>query len=55
MLKRLIFVLILFREAFLHFMVSILQGYKSFLLPITKAPTVGATDVENLFDSQVGV
>jgi len=42
-----------FREAFLHFMVTILRGYRTFLLPITKAPTVGATDVENLFDSQV--
>ena len=41
------------REAFLHFMVSILQGYRKFLLPITCAPTVGATDVNNLFDSQV--
>ncbi len=41
------------REAFLHFMVSILQGYRQFLLPITSAPTVGATDVNNLFDSQV--
>ena len=38
------------REAFLHFMVAVLQGYRSFLLPITSAPTVGATDVENLFD-----
>ena len=25
-------------------------GYRLFLLPITKAPTVGATDVNNLFD-----
>ena len=41
------------REAFLHFMVSILQGYRQFLLPITSAPTVGATDVDNLFNSQV--
>jgi hypothetical protein len=41
------------REAFLHFMVAILQGYRHFLLPITSAPTVGATDVDNLFDSQV--
>eukprot|EP00095_Tigriopus_kingsejongensis_P005877 snap_masked-scaffold38_size502422-processed-gene-3.3 protein:Tk05877 transcript:snap_masked-scaffold38_size502422-processed-gene-3.3-mRNA-1 annotation:"c-myc promoter-binding protein" len=40
------------REAFLHFMVSILSGYRHFLLPITSAPTVGATDVENLFDQQ---
>lgn len=38
------------REVFLHFMVSVLAGYRLFLLPITKAPTVGATDVDNLFD-----
>ena len=38
------------REAFLLFMVQILSGYKSFLLPITSAPKVGATDVNNLFD-----
>lgn len=38
------------REAFLHFMVSVLAGYKSFLLPIVSAPTVGATDVANLFN-----
>ncbi len=41
------------REAFLHFMVGILSGYRHFLLPITSAPTVGATDAGNLFD-QVG-
>ena len=38
------------RDAFLKFMVSILAGYRHFLLPITSAPTVGATDVDNLFD-----
>ncbi len=38
------------REAFLHFMVAILSGYRNFLLPITSAPTVGATDAGNLFD-----
>ncbi len=38
------------REAFLHFMVSILSSYRPFLLPITSAPTVGATDAGNLFD-----
>ncbi|KAK9874779.1 hypothetical protein WA026_005585 [Henosepilachna vigintioctopunctata] len=36
-------------EAFLKFMVLILKGYKSYLLPITKAPTVGTTDTEALF------
>lgn len=38
------------REAFLVFMVNILSEYKSFLLPITAMPTVGATDVNNLFN-----
>lgn len=38
------------REAFLQFSVSILNGYKHFLLPIIKEPSVGATDVHNLFD-----
>ncbi len=40
------------RDAFLHFMVNVLSGYKSFLVPIKSAPTVGATDVNNLFDQQ---
>lgn len=38
--------------AFLRFMASILKGYRSFLLPITKQPTVGATDMKSLFDIQ---
>ena len=38
------------REAFLVFMVEILSGYKSYLLPIKSMPTVGATDVPNLFN-----
>ena len=38
------------QEAFLHFMAGILGGYRSFLLPITRAPSVGVTDVDNLFD-----
>lgn len=37
------------QEAFLKFMVHILRGYRSYLLPITKAPTVGTTDPEALF------
>ncbi|CAG9857977.1 unnamed protein product [Phyllotreta striolata] len=37
------------QEAFLKFMVLSLKGYRSFLLPITKAPTVGTTDPEALF------
>jgi hypothetical protein len=40
------------QEVFLHFMASILKGYKSYLLPITKAPTAGTTDPSSLFDLQ---
>ncbi|KAK7602604.1 hypothetical protein V9T40_008193 [Parthenolecanium corni] len=40
------------QEAFLRFMVYILRGYRNFLLPIIKAPTVGATDTNSLFDLQ---
>ncbi len=38
------------REAFLVFMVQILSGYKSYLVPIKSMPKVGATDVNNLFN-----
>ena len=38
------------QEAFLVFMTSVLGGYRSSLLPITRAPTAGVTDVGNLFD-----
>ena len=38
------------QEAFLVFMTSVLGGYRSSLLPITRAPTAGVTDVANLFD-----
>lgn len=31
-------------------MAGLLSGYRQFLLPIRRAPTVGATDVSNLFD-----
>ncbi|KOB72125.1 Uncharacterized protein OBRU01_06281 [Operophtera brumata] len=37
------------QEAFLRFMAVTLQGYKSYLIPITKAPTVGTTDPHALF------
>lgn len=37
------------QEAFLKFMVLTLKGYRSYLLPITKAPTVGTTDPQALF------
>jgi hypothetical protein len=33
-------------------MASVLKGYRTFLLPITKAPTVGTTDTNSLFDLQ---
>ena len=38
------------QEAFLVFMASILGGYRPNLLPITRAPTAEATDVDKLFD-----
>lgn len=37
------------QEAFLLFMASILRGYRDYLVPISKAPTVGATDPSALF------
>lgn len=37
------------QEAFLRFMASILRGYKEYLVPISKAPTIGATDTTALF------
>nr|XP_023017327.1 DENN domain-containing protein 4C isoform X2 [Leptinotarsa decemlineata] len=37
------------QEAFLKFMAMALKGYRSYLLPITKAPTVGTTDPQALF------
>ncbi|KAJ3666052.1 hypothetical protein Zmor_001507 [Zophobas morio] len=37
------------QEAFLRFMALTLKGYRSYLLPITKAPTVGTTDPQALF------
>ncbi|XP_022171182.1 C-myc promoter-binding protein isoform X3 [Myzus persicae] len=40
------------QEAFLRFMGSVLKGYRWYLRPITKAPTVGATDTSSLFDLQ---
>ncbi|XP_050430707.1 DENN domain-containing protein Crag isoform X2 [Adelges cooleyi] len=40
------------QEAFLRFTASILKGYRWFLRPITKAPTVGTTDTISLFDLQ---
>ncbi|XP_011331816.2 DENN domain-containing protein Crag isoform X3 [Ooceraea biroi] len=40
------------QDAFLRFMATILKGYRSCLLPITKAPTVGTTDPTSLFNIQ---
>lgn len=37
------------QEAFLRFMASILRGYREYLVPMSKAPTVGATDPNALF------
>uniref|UniRef100_A0A1A9ZC55 UDENN domain-containing protein n=1 Tax=Glossina pallidipes TaxID=7398 RepID=A0A1A9ZC55_GLOPL len=37
------------QEAFLLFMASILRGYREYLVPISKAPSVGATDPSALF------
>uniref|UniRef100_A0A182IYU6 UDENN domain-containing protein n=1 Tax=Anopheles atroparvus TaxID=41427 RepID=A0A182IYU6_ANOAO len=37
------------QEAFLQFMASILKGYRDYLVPISKAPTIGATDPNALF------
>ncbi|XP_074934776.1 DENN domain-containing protein 4C isoform X1 [Phalacrocorax aristotelis] len=40
------------QEAFLHFMASILKGYRTFLKPITQAPSNKATAADSLFDHQ---
>jgi hypothetical protein len=40
------------QEAFLRFMATVLKGYRMYLLPITKAPTIGTTDPSSLFDLQ---
>nr|XP_043885939.1 C-myc promoter-binding protein-like isoform X2 [Solea senegalensis] len=40
------------QEAFLRFMAAILKGYRSFLRPITQAPSEKATDHSSLFDLQ---
>lgn len=37
------------QEAFLRFMSSILKGYRDYLVPMSKAPTIGATDPNALF------
>ncbi|KAI5098180.1 C-myc promoter-binding protein isoform X3 [Silurus meridionalis] len=40
------------QEAFLRFMAAILKGYRSYLLPITQAPSEKATDASSLYDLQ---
>uniref|UniRef100_A0A8C2EFD4 DENN/MADD domain containing 4B n=1 Tax=Cyprinus carpio TaxID=7962 RepID=A0A8C2EFD4_CYPCA len=40
------------QEAFLRFMSSLLRGYRSFLLPITQAPSDRTTDCSSLFHLQ---
>lgn len=42
------------QEAFLRFMAAILRGYRSYLLPITQAPSEKTTDASSLFDIQGG-
>lgn len=37
------------QESFLRFMASILRGYREYLVPISKAPTIGSTDPNALF------
>lgn len=37
------------QEAFVKFMAWTLKGYGNYLLPITRAPTVGTTDAQALF------
>ncbi|KAM9330665.1 DENN domain-containing protein 4C [Gastrophryne carolinensis] len=40
------------QEAFLRFMASILKGYRSYLKPLTEAPSKKATAADSLFDHQ---
>ncbi|XP_008843757.1 DENN domain-containing protein 4C isoform X2 [Nannospalax galili] len=40
------------QEAFLRFMASVLKGYRTYLRPITEAPSNKATAVDSLFDRQ---
>lgn len=40
------------QEAFLRFMSCLLRGYRSFLLPITQAPSDRTTDCSSLFNLQ---
>lgn len=40
------------QETFLRFMASILKGYRSYLKPITQAPSEKATAADSLYDLQ---
>lgn len=40
------------QEAFLRFMASILKGYRTYLKPITQAPSEKATAADSLYDLQ---
>ncbi|KAJ8262087.1 hypothetical protein GJAV_G00162030 [Gymnothorax javanicus] len=40
------------QEAFLRFMASILKGYRTYLKPITQAPSAKATAADSLYDLQ---
>lgn len=40
------------QEAFLRFMAIILKGYRSYLKPITQAPSEKATAADSLYDLQ---
>ncbi|XP_049469726.1 C-myc promoter-binding protein isoform X1 [Panthera uncia] len=50
--KRLHMIDLEIQEAFLCFMASILKGYRSYLRPITQAPSETATDASSLFALQ---
>ena len=50
--KRLHMIDLEIQEAFLCFMASILKGYRSYLRPITQAPSETATDATSLFALQ---
>lgn len=40
------------QEALLRFMAHILKGYRSYLKPITQAPSEKATSADSLYDLQ---
>lgn len=50
--KKMISLEIEIQEAFLRFMASILKGYRTYLKPITQAPSEKATSAKSLYDLQ---